>query len=146
MALRITLRDGEKMILNGAVLRAVGRTQLSLENNASVLRGRDIMNPDGANTPAKRLYFACMMAYIDPDARDRHRDNILILLGELVGAFQHPDAKATCTALAEKLALMQFYRALVDCRWLIAYEAKAMARVVPPATEAAGPQDAEAEC
>ena len=28
MALRISLRDGEKMIVNGAVLRSVGRTDL----------------------------------------------------------------------------------------------------------------------
>ncbi|HWW65158.1 MAG TPA: flagellar biosynthesis repressor FlbT [Sphingomonadaceae bacterium] len=129
MALRITLRDGEKMILNGAVLRAVGRTQLCLENTAAILRGRDVMSPDEANTPAKRLYFACMMAYIDPDDLGRHRDNILILVQDLLGAFRSAEAKSICAAFAEKVATGQFYRALSDCRWLIAYEAEALARI-----------------
>ncbi len=134
MALHITLRDGEKMILNGAVVRAVGRTQLCLENSAAILRGRDVMTPADADTPAKRLYFACMMAYIDPDDIDRHRDSILVLVRDLLTAFQSLEAKAICATFAEKVATSQFYRALADCRWLIAYEAEAMARL-PMAAE-----------
>lgn len=129
MALHITLRDGEKMILNGAVVRAVGRMQLCLENNAAILRGRDVMTPQEANTPAKRLYFACMMAYIDPDHLDRHRDDILMLVRDLLDAFQSLEARAICAAFAEKVATLQFYQALADCRWLIAYEAEAIARL-----------------
>lgn len=132
MALRITLRDGEKMILNGAVLRAVGRTQLCLENGAAILRGRDVMTPEEANTPAKRLYFACMMAYIDPDNLDRYRDDILLLMSDLLRAFESTEAKAITTTFAEKIALNQYYRALGDCRWLIAYEAEALARLAAP--------------
>src|ERR1700761_3495445 len=129
MALHITLRDGEKMILNGAVIRSVGRNQLCLENSASVLRGRDVMTPEEADTPAKRLYFACMMAYIDPDNLDSHRDSILALVRDLLSAFQSLEAKAICATFAEKVATSQFYRALADCRWLIAYEAEAIARL-----------------
>ena len=129
MALRITLRDGEKMILNGAVLRAVGRTQLCLENGAAILRGRDVMTPAEAETPAKRLYFACMMAYIDPDNLDRYREDILVLMGDLLAAFTSIESKAIFATFAEKIATNQFYRALGDCRWLIAYETEVLARV-----------------
>lgn len=128
MALRITLRDGEKMILNGAVVRAVGRTQLCVENGAAVLRGRDVMTPDEAETPARRLYFACMMAYIDPDNLDSYREDMLVLMADLLSAFQLTEARAICTTFAEKIATNQFYRALSDCRWLIAYETEALAR------------------
>lgn len=136
MALHITLRDGEKMIVNGAVIRAVGRTQFCLENTAAILRGRDVMTPEDADTPAKRLYFACMMAYIDPDDLDRHRDAILLLVRDLLAAFQSVEARAICATFAEKVATSQFYRALADCRWLIAYEAEAMARTITTATTA----------
>ncbi|MDO3693215.1 flagellar biosynthesis repressor FlbT, partial [Pseudomonas sp. DKN 2791] len=61
--LRITLRDGEKAIVNGAVIRAVGRTQIAVENQVSILRGREIMRPEEATTPARQLYFAAMLAY-----------------------------------------------------------------------------------
>jgi len=116
MSLHITLRDGDKVILNGAVLRAVGRTQLCLENTAAILRGRDVMTPEEADTPAKRLYFACMMAYIDPDDIDRHRETILLLVRDLLSAFESIEAKAICATFAEKVATSQFYRALADCR------------------------------
>jgi len=129
MALYITLKDGEKMIVNGAVIRAVGRTQVCIENSASILRGRDVMPPEDAGTPARRLYFACMMAYIDPDGLDRHRDTLLALISDLLNAFEWMEAKAICAAFAEKIARMDYYAALTDCRWLIAYEAEAMARL-----------------
>uniref|UniRef100_UPI001952E735 flagellar biosynthesis repressor FlbT n=1 Tax=Enterobacter hormaechei TaxID=158836 RepID=UPI001952E735 len=76
--LRITLRDGEKAIVNGAVIRAVGRTQLAVENQVSILRGREIMRPEEATTPARQLYFAAMLAYIDPANRDDHHDIVVV--------------------------------------------------------------------
>ncbi|RJF85740.1 flagellar biosynthesis repressor FlbT [Sphingomonas cavernae] len=134
MTLRISLRDGEKVIVNGAVLRATGRTQLRVENNAAILRGRDVMSPEEADTPARRLYFACMMAYIDHEDIGRHQNAIIARVGELMGALQAPEAKAVCIEFAQKVAASQFYRALADCRWLINYEAEAVART-PVAAE-----------
>ena len=129
MTLRISLRDGEKMIVNGAVMRASGRVELMIENHVALLRGREVMQVEEANTPARRLYFTCMMAYIDPDGLDRHRDTLLALISDLLNAFEWMEAKAICAAFAEKIARMDYYAALTDCRWLIAYEAEAMARL-----------------
>lgn len=134
MTLRISLRDGEKVIVNGAVLRAKGRIELCVENNAAVMRERDVMSADEASTPARRLYFACMMAYIDQGDLVRHQNAIIELVGELMDALQSPDARAMCVSFAQKVATSQFYRALADCRWLIRYEAEAMARL-PVAAE-----------
>lgn len=128
MTLRISLKDGEKVVVNGAVLCAVGRTQLTVENNVAIMRGRDVMSPEEANTPAKRLYFACMMAYIDQGDLARHQDAIVERVRDLMDALQSPDARAVCIAFAQKVAVSDFYRALADCRWLINYEAEAMAR------------------
>jgi flagellar protein FlbT len=133
MALRISLRDGEKMIVNGAVLRSVGRTDLSIENNAAILRGRDLMSPEEANTPARRLYFACMMAYVDQGEINGHQDNIVRLVGDLMAALQSVEAKEMCINFAQKVATGQFYKALGDCRWLINYETEALQRVEPEA-------------
>lgn len=130
MALRISLRDGEKIIVNGAVLRAVGRMDLCVENNVALLRGRDVMTPEEANTPARRLYFACMLAYIDQGDRAAHQDAILELVRELMDALEAAEAKATCLSFVEKIATADFYRGLADCRWLMKYEAEAMIR--PP--------------
>ena len=133
MALRISLRDGEKMIVNGAVLRSVGRTDLSIENAAAILRGRDLMTPEEANTPARRLYFACMMAYVDQGEQSRHQDDIIRLVRELMDALQSPEAKSACISFAQNVATLQFYKALADCRWLINYETEALQRAEPEA-------------
>lgn len=134
MALRISLRDGEKIIVNGAVLRAVGRMDLCVENTVALLRGRDVMTPDDANTPARRLYFACMLAYIDQGDRTAHQDGILELVRAFMDALEATEARAMCISLVEKIAKGDFYRALADCRWLMTYEAEAMGR---PAVAAA---------
>ena len=128
--LRITLRDGEKVVINGAVLRASGRAEIVLENAAAILRGRDVMTPEEADTPAKRLYFACMLAYLDPANLIQHQSRILTLFEDLVGALEAPEAKAHCISFAQHVASCDFYRALADCRALIAYEAEALARYV----------------
>ena len=127
MTLRISLRDGEKVIVNGAVLRSVGRTDLRIENGAMVLRGRDLMTPEEANTPARRLYFACMMAYIDPPGRTAHQTAIVELVRDLLGALHSPDAQSACISFAQKAACSEFYAALADCRRLIDYEAGLLA-------------------
>jgi flagellar protein FlbT len=129
--LRITLRDGEKAIVNGAVLRAVGRTQLLVENKVSILRGREVMRPEEATTPARQLYFATMLAYIDPAGRDAHQDSVVQLLGMLIAALGTDEARETCVRFANDLAQSEYYKALTVARELIAMEDAAAA---PPAT------------
>ena len=129
MTLRISLRDGEKMIVNGAVLRAVGRTDVVVENQAAILRGREIMTPEEATTPARRLYSATMMAYIDDGGRDAHQDRIVALLAELMNAFEAEDAKRVCVRFANRVAKSDYYRALADCRELIGHETEALGRL-----------------
>jgi flagellar protein FlbT len=129
MTLRISLKDGEKMIVNGAVLRAVGRTDLVVENQVSLMRGREVMTPEEATTPARRLYFACMLAYIGgEEGLSAQQDAIVQLLGDLVAALEAEQAKAICTQIAHRLATGDYYKALNDCRTLIAYETEALAR------------------
>ncbi|MPS71229.1 flagellar biosynthesis repressor FlbT [Novosphingobium aerophilum] len=139
MTLRISLRNGEPVIVNGAVLRAVGRTDLMVENGATILRGRDVMKPEEADTPARQLYFACMMAYIDQADLPRHQQALLERLETLMDALQSHEAKAVCIRFAQKVATGQFYAALADCRWLIGYETDALARLESTAQAAAEP-------
>ena len=122
MSLRISLRDGEKMIVNGAIFRASGRTDLMIENPAAVLRGRDIMAPNEAVTPAQKLYFACMMAYIDPDGLATHQQEILAALRTLMATLPGDEVQTLCVQFATQVASSDFYKALAPCRRLIALE------------------------
>jgi len=130
MTLRISLRDGEQMIVNGAVLRSIGRTDLCVENGVTLLRGREVMKAEEATTPARRLYYTCMLAYIDPEGAGRHQDEIVDCLGGLMTALESLEAKAICASFARKVATGDYYRALADCRTLISYEADVFQRAV----------------
>jgi flagellar protein FlbT len=123
--LRITLRDGEKAIVNGAVLRAVGRTQIAVENKVAILRGREVMRPEEAITPARQLYFSAMLAYIDPASRDTHHEIVVGLLGGLIAGLPSPEAKSACIRFAHELAQGDYYKALAAARDLIGFEAEA---------------------
>ncbi len=129
MTLRISLRDGEKMIVNGAVMRASGRVELMIENHVALLRGREVMRAEEANTPARRLYFTCMMAYIDEKGRSEHQHRVVTLLGDLMGVFRTDEARMACLEFARLAALGDYYRALGICRQLMAYEATVFDRM-----------------
>ena len=126
--LRISLRDGERIIINGSVVRSVGRSMLSVENSSAILRGRDVMRPEEANTPARRLYFACMLAYIDPENVDQHQHSVAALAGELAAVLVQPEARASCLSIVRHSSENAFYKALAECRQLVAYETEAIGR------------------
>ncbi|MBB3345789.1 flagellar biosynthesis repressor FlbT [Sphingomonas sp. BK069] len=120
--LHINLRDGEQVVINGAVLRASGRVALCVENESAVLRGRDIMHPDEATTPARRAYLACMLAYIDPDAADAHGNAAVAHAADAFAAIGSEEAQALCAELIDRVAEQRLYQALGLCRALIRLE------------------------
>lgn len=122
MTLRLSLRDGEKVVINGAVLRSLGRTDLCIDNKASILRGREIMSPDEATSPAKQLYFHTMMAYLDPDGAVGHQADVVEALKVVAQSLPMEEARAACASFARKAAAMDYYRALGECRALIRLE------------------------
>lgn len=60
----LELRQGDMMIVNGAPIRFRNRTRIELTARARFLFGKQLMTPDMANTPARRIYFALQTAYI----------------------------------------------------------------------------------
>ncbi|MEW9854486.1 flagellar biosynthesis repressor FlbT [Novosphingobium rhizovicinum] len=121
--LRISLRDGEKVVVNGAVMRAVGRTEIVVENKVSVMRGREVMAPEEATTPARQLYFHTMMAYVDPAGGEGHQDRILEALRQVMAVLATPEAATHALSFGQHVAQLQFYKALRDCRQLMQVEA-----------------------
>jgi flagellar protein FlbT len=66
-ALILELKQGESMILNGAVIRFKTRTRLELNTQARFLFGKQIMHEEDAVTPAQKIYYALQQAYIGDD-------------------------------------------------------------------------------
>jgi flagellar biosynthesis repressor protein FlbT len=137
MTLRISLRDGEKVVINGAVIRASGRTDLAIESKVTILRGREIMSPAEASTPARALYFHTMMAYLDPERIEEHHARIVETLQSVTRMLPCEQARVASRQFAQRAAAADYYRALGDCRALMRLEHDALAEVAEVAEAAA---------
>ena len=130
MPLKLSLKPGEKFVLNGAVVQnGDRRTTLVLQNKASVLREKDIMQPEDAATPARRIYFPMMMMYLDDGAANRYYDEFVQRLTEFMGVIRNPEVLAECVAISKHAMAREYYKALMLCRKLIDYEDERLGNV-----------------
>ena len=130
MPLKLSLRPGEKFVLNGAVVQnGDRRSALLLQNKASVLREKDIMQAEEANTPSRRIYFPVMMMYLDQANWESYQDEFVKRLSEFMGAVRNPDVLADCVNASRCVMTREYYKALMLCRKLIEYEDERLGNV-----------------
>ncbi len=123
MGLKLTLKPGEKIAVNGAVIHnGDRRAEFVVENHASVLRERDIMRAEEATTPARRVYLPVMMMALDPGTRREAFPEFDRRLTELAGALTDQRALTLCLKISAAVANGAYYRALGHCRALIDFE------------------------
>ena len=65
--MQIHLKKGEKIYVNGAVIRADHRCSLEFMNNVTFLLENHVMQADKADTPLKQIYFVVQTMLIDPE-------------------------------------------------------------------------------
>ena len=123
MPLKLSLKPGEKFVLNGAVVQNGDRRgTLILQNKASVLREKDIMQPEEANSPARRIYLPIMMMYLDESDADQYYDDFALRMNEFMSVIRNPGILTECVAISKNVLSREFYKALMSCRKLIEYE------------------------
>jgi flagellar protein FlbT len=123
MPLKLSLRPGERFVVNGAVVQnGDRRASLILQNKASVLREKDIMQIEDATSPARRIYLPVMLLYLDQgDEKDLYAA-FSLRLSEFSGVVRNPDILAECVSISREVMAGDYYKALLRCRKLIAYE------------------------
>ena len=132
MALKLSLKPGERLAINGAVVvNGDRRASLIVENQANVLRERDILQPDDATTPAKRVYLPVMLMALEPANRAKRLDEFERRLTEFVAVVRNPEILGLCLKIAAKVANGDYYKALGHIRLLIDFEATRLAPRVP---------------
>lgn len=144
----LELRAGDLMVVNGASLRFRSRTRVELVARARFLFGKQVMTPEGANTPARRLYFALQCAYVGPE---EERERALADAHRLAGEFQEATTSNMARQLLERALTLaeqdDWYQALRLVRHVMRHEAAVLGLDAetgrPPAPEAgAGAQTA----
>jgi flagellar protein FlbT len=130
MPLKLSLKPGEKFVLNGAVVQNGDRRGvLLLQNKASVLREKDIMQQEDVNTPARHVYFPVMMMYLDEPGAMRYHDEFVRRLTEFMSVISNPAILAECVNISKHVLEREYYKALMICRKLIDYENERLANV-----------------
>jgi flagellar biosynthesis repressor protein FlbT len=123
MALKVELRPHERIIVGNCVITNTDqRARLLIDgDNVPILRERDILTPETADTPAKLVYLAVQLMYISPDPQTQH-GTYFNLVRDIVTAV--PSSWPIIEAINNNILNGDLYRALKDARKLIAYEEK----------------------
>lgn len=128
MALKLILKPHEKLIIGGAVIVNGGaRSDLIVENNVPILREKDIMSLNSADSPCKRIYFVIQMMYIDEKNIAEHHKTYWELVKDIVEAA--PSTKPMFQVISNDILQGKFYQALKAARKLIDYEQEVIKRV-----------------
>lgn len=125
----LEMRQGDTMVVNGAPIRFRTKSRIELTAHARFLFGKQIMKPDEADTPARRIYFALQSAYIGTDEERVHG---LSSAHDLIAQF----SAATTSALAREILQRalglakadQCYQALKLARRIIRHEDAVLGR------------------
>lgn len=130
MALKLSLKPGEKFVVNGAVMtNGDRRATMVIQNKVSILRERDIMTEDLVTTPARRIYFPIMLAYLDTGNQRECYQEFVERMTEFMGAIESAEMRLLCVQVSMDMMNREYYRALTGCRKLLDYEAKVLGNV-----------------
>ena len=120
MALKVELKPGERIILGECVITNHDqRTRLVIEGQMPILREKDILTPELADSPAKRVYLALQLMYTSKDPRAHHEVYFALVRDILQAA---PSVWPYIESINNLILTGEMYKALKQAKKLIAYE------------------------
>jgi flagellar biosynthesis repressor protein FlbT len=128
MALKVELKPGEKIIIGKCVVtNANQRTRLFINGHAPILREKDIMTVEIADTPAKKIYLAVQLMYLDEDI-GKVQDRYFGLVNAFIAAA--PSATRIIDNINNEILTGSTYKALKQARKLIQFEQELLANAL----------------
>lgn len=120
MALKVELKPGERFILGDSIITNDDqRTRLFIEGDAPILREKDILRVDAADTPCKKIYVVVQMMYLSADPAQHHELYFSIVKDVMAAA---PSTATFIDNINSKILTGEMYKALKEARRLIDYE------------------------
>ncbi len=127
MALIIDLKPGEKILIGTAVITNDNqRTRLHISGEAPILREKDVLQEEEADTPCKKVYFLVQCMYLARNPREYHPKYF-----ELLKIIQQaaPSTAIFFMRINEQIIEGHYYKALREAKDLITHEAELLAGV-----------------
>jgi flagellar protein FlbT len=121
MTLKVSLKPNEKIVIGNAVVTCGdSKADLIINNDVPILREKDVVTFETANTHCKRIYLAVQLMYLDPANAIQYQKEFHKLIGELMETC--PTTILFVTQMQEHLIVGNYYKALRVCRELVQYE------------------------
>lgn len=133
--MRLSLKAGERIFVNGAVLRSDRRVTLELLNDATFLLEAHVMQLDDATTPLRQLYFIVQSMLINPAAQQETQASILSLIPHMQATYEDEMIDARLSEVCALIRDERPFEALRLVRGLFARElpAAASSEIMPEA-------------
>ncbi|MDH5771523.1 MAG: flagellar biosynthesis repressor FlbT [Rhodospirillaceae bacterium] len=125
MPLSLTLKPDEKAIIGGAAIQNGPKTTtITITNKTVILREKDVLTSETANTPAKRIYFAVQLMYLAGSLEESGdvQEAFLELTRDFMAACPTETAVGLIAEIGQYVITEKFYNALKLCKDLIKYE------------------------
>ncbi len=120
MPLRVELKPFERIIIGQSVItNSDTRTTFLIDGNAPILREKDILTSETANTPAKRIYLCVQMMYLEDDIPG-YQELYVGFIKELIEAV--PSFREQIEVASNLILSGNLYKALRELRALIKRE------------------------
>ena len=127
MSLKIELRPDERIIIGSSVItNGDHRARFFVDGEAPILREKDILTSDTANSPAKRIYLCIQLMYLAQDIAE-HKDMYFTLVNDFLHAA--PSALTIIDSINNKILTSSFYPALKEAKALIKFEEELLRNV-----------------
>ena len=126
MALKVVLKPFERIIIGKSLItNSDTRTTFLSYGEAPILREKDILTAETANTPVKRLYLCIQMMYLENDI-PKYQD---LYMGFVKDLLEAAPSFRTSIETASKLILSgSLYSSLKEIRKLIGREEEFLRR------------------
>ncbi|MCD0421319.1 MAG: flagellar biosynthesis repressor FlbT [Rhodopseudomonas sp.] len=126
MPLRVELKPFERIVIGQSVItNSDTRTTFLIDGDAPILREKDILTAETANTPVKRIYLCVQMMYLQNDI-PAYQELYLGFIKELLEAV--PSFRETIEATSNHILSGNLYKALRELRPLIKREEELLSR------------------
>src|SRR3989440_3221420 len=120
MALKVELKPFERIVIGESVItNSESRTTFLIEGGAPILREKDILTAETANTPVKRLYLCVQMMYLEEDI-PKYEDLYMEFVKELLEAV--PSFRESIESASKLILSGSLYNSLKEVRKLIKRE------------------------
>ena len=120
--LRISLKSGERIFINGAVLRVDRKVALEFLNDVTFLLENDVLQPEDATTPLRQLYFIAQMMLINPEGKEQSLVLFRKSVSMLLNCFENEEILAELKRIDGMVASGRAFDALKAIRGLYPIE------------------------